>query len=89
MDHAKAAGHDTINPVTGVYEIGVIIEGAFYPFLVEKASLVFDRIEAAKAQASADAASEPQPTAPAEGEAAASGPQAGGATPAQPYEPQG
>jgi len=53
MNQAMAAGHDVVNPVTGMYEIGVLIEGAFVPLITEKASLVFDRIEIAKqAQAS-------------------------------------
>lgn len=55
MQEALAAGHDTLNPVTGMYELGVVIDGAFVPLVSEKASLVFDRIEQAK-QAKADAA---------------------------------
>ena len=51
---AQAAGHDTLNPVTGMYEIGVEIDGAFVPLLTEKASTVFDAIELAK-QKAADA----------------------------------
>ena len=47
--HAQAAGHDTLNPVTGTYEIGVLIEGAFVPLISEKASLIFDKIELAAA----------------------------------------
>lgn len=70
---AQAAGYDTTNPVTGTYEIGVIIEGAFVPLISEKASLVFDRIDVAKQQAQADAAQQvAQQTPPAE-----TGPQAG------------
>lgn len=64
MDHARAAGHDVINPVTGMYEIGAIIEGAFVPLLVEKASLVFDRIERAKGNAAPMTANEPTETGP-------------------------
>lgn len=48
MQQAQAAGHDVLNPVTGMYEIGALIEGAFVPLVVEKASLVFDRIALAK-----------------------------------------
>jgi hypothetical protein len=51
---AQAAGYDTTHPVTGTYEIGVVIEDAFVPIISEKASLVFDRIEVA-AQQAADA----------------------------------
>ena len=50
MAEAAAAGHDVINPVTGTFEVGVIIEGAFVPLISEKASLVFDRIDLAKQQ---------------------------------------
>ena len=46
--HAQTAGYDTLNPVTGTYEIGVLVEGAFVPLISEKASLIFDRIEVAK-----------------------------------------
>lgn len=45
---AQAAGHDTLNPVTGVYQFGAIIDGQFVPLLTEKASLVFDAIELGK-----------------------------------------
>jgi len=55
---AQAAGYDTLNPVTGTYEIGVVIEGAFVPLISEKASLVFDRIDVAKQQAQEAAAAQ-------------------------------
>lgn len=55
---AQAAGYDTLNPVTGTYEIGVEIEGAFVPLISEKASLIFDKINAAAAQSSAAAPAE-------------------------------
>lgn len=61
---AQAAGYDTMHPVTGTYEIGVIIEGAFVPLITEKASLIFDRIElAAQSQPPADQ-NEPVSTGP-------------------------
>ena len=41
---AQAAGHDTLNPVTGMYVFGALIDGAFVPILSEKASIVFDAI---------------------------------------------
>jgi len=75
IQDAQAAGYDTLNPVTGTYEIGVVIDGAFVPLISEKASLVFDRIDLAKANAPSEpepepASSEtqptPQPDAPAE-----------------------
>lgn len=61
---AQAAGYDTMNPVTGTYEIGVVIEGAFVPLISEKASLVFDRIDVAKREQPAQPApAPPQPAA--------------------------
>jgi hypothetical protein len=48
---AQAAGYDTLEPISGTYEIGVEIEGAFVPLISEKASLIFDRIEVAAKQA--------------------------------------
>lgn len=50
MQEAMAAGHDTLSPVTGTYQIGVVIDGGFVPLLTEKASLVFDAIDLAKQQ---------------------------------------
>lgn len=58
MQEAQAAGHDTLNPVTGMYEIGVVVDGAFVPIISEKASLVFDRIDAARQQQQQKAAAE-------------------------------
>lgn len=66
-------GYDTLNPVTGTYEIGVVIEGAFVPLISEKASLVFDRIDNASQQAQADAAAQTASTTP----PPETGPQAG------------
>lgn len=70
---AAAMGYDTLNPVTGTYEIGVIIEGAFVPIISEKASLVFDRIDNAAQQAQQDAAQQTAQTTP----PPETGPQAG------------
>lgn len=58
---AQAAGYDTLNPVTGTYQIGVVIEGAFVPLISEKASLVFDKIALAASQQPAPT---PAPQAP-------------------------
>lgn len=58
MQEAQAAGHDVKDPVTGTYEIGVVIEGAFVPLISEKASLVFDRIDTARRQQQDQAANE-------------------------------
>lgn len=52
MNEATAAGYDTLNPVTGVYQIGVVIEGAFVPIITEKASLIYDLIASKQAQVS-------------------------------------
>lgn len=56
MQEALKAGHDVLNPTTGMYEIGVLIDGAFVPLVTEKASLVYDKIALAK-QAKADSSS--------------------------------
>jgi hypothetical protein len=63
MNQATAAGHDVLNPVTGMYEIGALIDGAFVPIVTEKASLVFDAIELAKTKAATDQAPAEQPPA--------------------------
>lgn len=84
---AQAAGYDTLEPVTGTYEIGVVIEGAFVPLISEKASLVFDRIDVAK-QAAQDAAAQQ----PAQADPPATGPQTVQQPPAAqppPDQPQG
>lgn len=62
IQDAMAAGYDVLNTVSGTYEIGVVIDGAFVPIISEKASLVFDRIDLAKANA--PAAPEPVPASP-------------------------
>lgn len=62
---AQAAGYDTMNPITGTYQIGVVIEGAFVPLISEKASLIFDKIELAAQQQAASPATPPQPEPPA------------------------
>ena len=61
---AQAAGYDTLNPVTGTYEIGVVIEGAFVPLISEKASLIFDRINVAADQAQQSKTNAPVETGP-------------------------
>src|SRR5215472_12601715 len=59
MQEAQAAGYDVLNPVTGFYEIGALIDGQFVTILSEKASLIFDQVAAAKAVSD----SQPQPQA--------------------------
>lgn len=49
MAEATAAGHDTVNPTTGVYEIGVLVDGAFVPIFEETAARFFNLVEVAKA----------------------------------------
>jgi|ERR1041385_9142398 hypothetical protein len=55
---AQAAGHDTLNPVTGVYQFGAMIDGAFVPLLTVKASEVFDAVQLGKQQASQQGATQ-------------------------------
>lgn len=63
---AQAAGYDVLNPVTGMYEVGALIDGQFVPIISEKASLIFDKVAASKAAADAAAAAQPaQPAEPA------------------------
>jgi len=57
---AQAAGYDTVAPVTGMYEIGIVVDGAFVPLISEKASLVFDRIALAKQNAQAEQGAQAQ-----------------------------
>jgi hypothetical protein len=54
IQDAIKAGYDTVNPVTGVVTVGIETNGAFIPIMTEKASLVYDAIELAKANAPAD-----------------------------------
>ena len=42
--------YDTADPLTGMYELGVEIDGAFVPLVRVKAGKVFDAIELAKSQ---------------------------------------
>lgn len=70
---ASSMGYDTLTPITGTYEIGVVIEGAFVPLISEKASLIFDRIDTAQQQAQEQAAQQQAQTTPAPN----TGPQAG------------
>ena len=54
MAEAVAAGHDTIKPVTGVYEIGVMVDGAFVTLFEESAGRFFNLVEVAKGQQQSD-----------------------------------
>ena len=49
MAEATAAGHDTINPVTGVYQVGVLVDGAFVTLFEESAGRFHNLVEVAKA----------------------------------------
>lgn len=49
MAEATAAGHDTVNPTTGVYQIGVLVDGAFVTLLEESAGRFHNLVEVAKA----------------------------------------
>lgn len=64
-------GHDTINPVTGMYEVGALIDGAFVVIFSEKASLVFDQIDLAKQNQSQESS---EPAAPPAQETPETGP---------------
>lgn len=94
IQDALAHGYDVLNPVTGFVQIGVMLDGAFIPLLSEKASLVHDAIEVAKANAVAnDAPGSGTPGSgqagggeqPVQGQSGASAPQEG----EQPPAPQG
>lgn len=61
---AQKAGYDTLNPTSGMYEIGVLLEGAFITLISEKASLVFDKVDQAKAQAQQQQADQQAQAAP-------------------------
>lgn len=74
-------GYDTINPVTGTYEIGALIDGQFVPMISEKASLIFDKVQAAKDAAAAQEQAAPAATDP--------GAPVAPAAPADPTQPQG
>lgn len=51
ITEAQAAGHDTINPVTGSYQIAVVIDGHPVVVLEEQAAQVQHLTDAAKAAA--------------------------------------
>lgn len=38
MAEAVARGHDTLNPTTGVYQIGVVLDGGFVPIYEDHAA---------------------------------------------------
>ncbi len=38
MAEAVARGHDTLNPTTGYYQIGVVLDGGFVPIYEDHAS---------------------------------------------------
>lgn len=57
MQDAMAAGHDTINPTTGVYQIGVLVGGAFVTLLEEPAARFYNLVDVAKAAQPAPAES--------------------------------
>ena len=45
---AQAAGHDTLNPTTGVVQVGVIHEGQFVPIIEDAAARFFHLRDAEK-----------------------------------------
>lgn len=48
MGEAHAAGHDTLEPVTGTYEIGVLVDGAFVVIFEEAAGRFYNLVDVAK-----------------------------------------
>lgn len=85
IQQAIAAGHDTLNPITGTVQIGIVVDGAFVPFYSEKASLVNARIKQAKANAEQSEQDAPASQVGATGSASQGGEQPQG----QPEQPQG
>ena len=64
MAEAVAAGHDTINPITGAYEVGVLVDGAFVPLFEETAARFFHLVEVAKASQQHDESASTSESAP-------------------------
>jgi hypothetical protein len=61
VNQARAAGHDVLDPKTGVVQIGVTVDGAFFPLEEIKAGLFFQQLEAGRqAQADRQAAQQQQ-----------------------------
>lgn len=50
MAEAQAAGYDTLDPATGIVQIGVEVDGAFFPLDALKAGLFFQQLDAARQQ---------------------------------------
>ena len=51
IQDAQAAGHDTVNPTTGTYQIGVVKESHFVPIIEDAAARFVHFLEAAKQRA--------------------------------------
>jgi hypothetical protein len=65
------SAYDTDAPVTGVYEIGVDIDGVFVPIFAEKASKILTMVErkqTAGARVEPDSTAAPEPPTPSERE---------------------
>lgn len=62
IQEAQAAGHDTINPVTGVYQVGVLVDGVFVPIMEDAAARFQHHVDAAKASEPAPQEQPPQET---------------------------
>lgn len=50
MNHARAAGHDILDPKTGLVQLGFSVDGAFFPVETVKAGLFFQLVDAARQQ---------------------------------------
>ena len=51
MREAQNAGHDTLNPTTGIVQLGILVEGGFAPLWEDSAGRFFHLVETAKANA--------------------------------------
>jgi hypothetical protein len=48
MAEANARGHDSLNPTTGYYQIGVVLDGGFVPIYEDHASHFYAVRDASK-----------------------------------------
>lgn len=60
MAEALARGHDTLNPTTGVYQVGFLRDGDFVPFYEDAAAHVFEQLANAKKAREAKEQAEPK-----------------------------
>lgn len=58
ISEAQAAGYDVLNPVTGSYQVAVVVDGAPVVIVEEQAAHVRHLLDAAKAAVAAKAAAQ-------------------------------